>query len=685
MDSERDRARDEGLGRTVTSGGATLRERWRRWTEPREDGRPNRRVIAVFPLLVLAGLLVAVTLGLNGSSVGVVHRQLYGTTDPNLIAGHPLSIRSDEFNTQTVYTISQDQLGLPRYNNALPGGVDMSLNWEAPYTDWSIAFRPHQWGFFGLPLDNAFSLKWWLPFAELLIAAYFLIVAMLPRYPLVGAASAIAFGLSPFVQWWYTPQAVLPLAWGCAAMAGLQWFVFLRAWWSKALLAGGLVLISAQALMGHYAPFIIPTAFVVMAFAVGWVASGKGGRRARLRALVWIGGAGAAAGAIMVLFLTTRSDRIADILGTVYPGTRLTPPGAGKIFERPGLLPWTGLFSADALELPAQGVPLMGNDSESSAFVLTFLFLAPVAAWCLVALWRRKHKLDWNLAAALAVIVLVLAYWYLPGWDGLAHLLFLDRSPLSRSLPGPGLEALVMVPVVGRAIRELPGRKVGWALTIGTAVVFLGAQGLVMAKLQSLGIPVSAGSVSGALILVSAVALVALCRGHYTAAAAFALVVSLVLGATVNPLSRGLFDLRSTPLGQAVLAQAARSPGDWVGIGSTELVTGTLVETGVGGMNGVQGGPRQDRWRELDPEGLYEDQWNRMAYVMWTPGPSAERVFSPQPDVITVRFDACASFEQEHIVNVLVQGAIESPCLEPTDEVAVGNNGFNLYRVVASQ
>ena len=168
-------------------------------------------------------LVVLVSLGISGSSTGVAHESFETSADPDLLLLEPQPIRSDEWAVQSVWTVSQVENGLPVRNEAMPGGVDMTMLWEVPYAEWSAAFRPHNLGFFVLPLDNAFALKWWLPGAALAVACSMFLTSLWPRRPVSAALVSAAFFVSPFFQWWFLPQTLWPAAWSLLLMTAVIW------------------------------------------------------------------------------------------------------------------------------------------------------------------------------------------------------------------------------------------------------------------------------------------------------------------------------------------------------------------------------------------------------------------------------------------------------------------------------
>ncbi len=112
------------------------------------------------------------------------------------------------------------------------------------------------------------------------------------------------------------------------------------------------------------------------------------------------------------------------------------------------------LSSSFALALKAGGW-LGTNSSEASTFFFVGAFLIPVVVWLLVK-WRRTMALPWMLAGASVSILVIVAFIFVPGWDGVAHLLFLDRSIPNRLWIGIGFASTVIMVIL---IRELSSSR----------------------------------------------------------------------------------------------------------------------------------------------------------------------------------------------------------------------------------
>ena len=275
--------------------------------------------------------------------------------------------------------------------------------------------------------------------------------------------------------------------------------------------------------------------------------------------------------------------------------------------------------------------------------------------------------------------VFFLAYLYVPGWDVLAHLLLLDRVTPGRLLIGLGLLSVVLVGVTVRSL-DAHQLRAPWWLAAGLGLVVVAGHLALWRVLSDRPAVFAAAGPWFLIVLGLAVSVVLFARRRVAAAAGLFLTVSVVVGGWVNPLYRGVFDLRETDVARAVDAQDAESPGRWIGVGGA-LVGSILAESGVDGFNGFQGAPNEQTWRELDPSGAYERNWNRFGNVGWTPVPGERRISNPGVDQIQVSFRPCASFEQSIAENVLSDRPLDLPCLQLQDTVAQPLTTYHLYTI----
>ncbi|MBS1838045.1 MAG: hypothetical protein JST64_10165, partial [Actinobacteria bacterium] len=390
----------------------------------------------IFPIVVGVLFIVLTATGLNGSSIGALTAgSKHGS---GIIAGIPRQVRSDEFLVRTPIVAGQAERGFPAEVRSGVGQHDMTVLVDVPTTNWSMLFRPHEWGYLLLPLDHAFAFDWWGLSAVLLLGSYgFLLV--ITRRPLWSSVGAVAFWASPFFAWWYLALSLAVVGYGLGGaallLASFRPGLSARLRWS--LVAGSAFALSCFALT-FYPPFQVPVAIVIAAVVVGWtwqlVARGAASWRS---ILVNTAVAGGATAVVAGLYVLTRLDTLSAIMNTTYPGDRRVDGGGAS----PAYLAsaWFGFkYVQDPTAMRGRVLP---NESEASSFLLLGVFLLPA----LPLLWGRitssSARLRGALIGALVGTALIAVHMYvsLPGL--VARITLLDRVPPQRAVIGLGLGA----------------------------------------------------------------------------------------------------------------------------------------------------------------------------------------------------------------------------------------------------
>ena len=664
---------------------ARIAHSYQQLVAPRASGLPNLLVLTVPPIAAVVVFVVLVALGISGSSTGVFHAFFDAGADPNLIAGTPRGVRSDEWLVQSSWIVSQIEQGFPLFNGSLPGGMDATIQNDLPVWDWSTIFRPHVWGFLGLPLDQGMAVRWWLPALAVFVFAYVFVVTVLPRFPMTALGLATALLLSPVLQWWFLPTTLWPVAWCFATLVALHWAFASSRLWVRVVAAVAAGYLAVTMAMSIYVPFIVPAAIVVLCVAGFEVVSQRAADRLAWKSIVLrlvpLAAAAALALAALFVWIRTRWATIEAVTSTVYPGERLEVTGTTDTL--PELV---ALVSAPFQRMLLQtDIPALGgNQSEAAAPLLLGVFLLiPAIAVALrprVGTGRAVRRIDWRLIGPIVATVVVLAFLLVPGWDWIAHGAMLDRSTSSRIRLALVLTALITSVYLIRRIRDT-GRPAGWWSVLAAAALTVGSS--LMAYFALTGDAMPPLGVSWILVTVLlTIAVVAFPRGWAGAGAAALLAASVLLGWGVNPLYSGVYDLRDTEAGRAVeRLNEARPDSRWVGIGGF-IPTATLVQSGVLQYNGVQTYPPREMWEEIDPAGEFEQQWNRLGNVNWTAAEGAPEVSNPVRDQILVTFDSCSEFAQAHVDFVLSEQRLDQACAREVEEFEGRRAMFRIYEVV---
>ncbi|TFD32754.1 hypothetical protein E3T34_07780 [Cryobacterium sp. TMT1-62] len=652
-----------------------------RLIQPTRFGLPSLFVSLWFPALLLIAFILLVAFAVSGSSTGV-YWSYFGTgQDPSLLLGEPRPIRSDEWLVQSSWVASQYQQGFGVFNQTLPGGMDATVQNDLPTMDWSSIFRPHLLGLLALPFDQGMAVRWWLPAFVMVGACYSFAVSLLPKHPLSAALLSGALFLTPVIQWWFLPTTIWPVALAFLGMTGTVWMLRHPALWVRVGWAAAIAYVAVATAMSIYAPFIVPAALVVVFFLIGFSLSEARSQSVSfqtvlLRLLPLIA-AGLGAGAVLSIWIVTRIETIQALLGTVYPGQR---------FEKTGTVGFEGLIGLMGgpfdQALLNQGVNGLGaNQSEASSVLMIALFMVIPLVWLITQQWSENRVVDWLAVSIVTCTMVILAFMFLPGWDSLAHVMFLDRSSASRMRLGLAILGIVAIVVTSERLQSARVRILPWSVSwVASGAVILSVV-VPWAYLRTAAPDTIALSPSWKIAtLLLMICVVLFTRARLLAGSAAFLLAASIIGLGVNPLYVGVFRLNETAVGTAVQEIDLREPGTWVGIGSV-VPTAVLVQAGVEAMNGVQTYPPEEMWDEIDPSGKYEGVWNRLANVGWEPGVGEPSVSTPVRDQIRITFDSCSSFGQKHVDYVLTDVPLDQECAVLIDDFTEGPSQHFIYRV----
>jgi hypothetical protein len=684
-----------------------------RYSDPASarDGALGRALrVAAFPLLVVFAAVVLTALGLSGTSVGMAHATATTAAhDPDLVAGAPRAIRSDEWNVATPLIVAQSHRGYARYSVSGLGRHDLTVVLDIPNTDWSTAFKPWDLAMLALDVSHGFAARWWAMSVILLLGAYLLLWELTRRID-VAVAFSLGLWLSPFFHWWYESITLVPVGMSMLALAGLLWA--LRATTVASRVAG--LAVAAYCAVGFvlvfYPPFQIPLVLILGAIGLAEVV-----RRLRddgltvRRVLVDIGSVGVVVVGVLAAYYLHASATIAAVTGTVYPGARRVQGGGTSLLQ---------LLSAPfGVPLADRGASLtFTNQSEISSF----LFLGPFALLQLFRLRLGEFGRRWRpMLIGASAGFLVIAAWYFVGLPAAAaHLLLLDRVPADRSMVGVGVGGFLLMALYcaadlepadpgpaepgaagadvpsaagrpSRAVRVLKRRVATGAVACGVLAfglyVWAGHQFQIAVPQLGLGPwSVALWSAAAAVVVWATSARKVLLGG----------VVMVVFGAVVslaaNPLYRGVGPLTSSPLLSA-FTSAARAPGDparttWLSLAGPG-VNDVLVASGLPNVNGVQIYPDRATWKVLDPGGRNVGAWNRYANLAFVAGPagSATAVSSPRQDVVLITLDPCGAAAAALGIGFVVSPQpVEAACLQPVAVDRFGPLGLHAYTRTAS-
>lgn len=631
--------------------------------------REPRRAVWILPVVVIVGVLTLTALGISGTSTPELTPGR--ATDGSVLAGTPRAVRSDEWMVRTPLIVSQVERGFPRYAQVGVGEHDMSVISDLPTLGWPEVFRPHQIGYFVLPVANGLAFEWWAPVAFLMLGVYALVLVVFRDWRWAALSSIVLYG-SPFLHWWYHPDTFGMLGWAAAAVAAILWSFEpesegWRRWW-LVVFAGYAAACFALFL---YPPAQIPIIFVMLAVLIGVAVPRLLEGSWRLRRIV-INSAIAVGGVALVVgaFVITRRPAIAAMAGTVYPGARRVAGGSGSVetlFQ--GWYGWEYARTDTAMR-----GSVFVNESEASSFLFLGLLLIlglPFVWRSIFDVGRRTRFLIIGVLVAIAVLLTHL----LIGFPAIINrITLLDRVNESRVLLGLGFASVLILVLLGTAMADVSIAR--WRrIAAGALVTVIGASYVwsLGTLLRDGGAPVTPKAAAFTVLLFVIPAALWFWKPLVSMSALA--VIGLAVSLPANPFVRGLDPLTSSPFATMVRdIHRADGNDDGVWITDTWDSSSVITAAGVNNLSGVNLYPNADAWRVLDPEGRYEDVWNRYAITRWTFDPTATIpvITLVQDDVVAVRLDPCGvQLDQLGVNHIVTAGRLLADVAPPACLTAV--------------
>lgn len=600
-----------------------------------------------FPIFLLLLLLLLTSLRLHGSSVGIYNYFFYGSDkDPNLIYGHPRGIRSDEWLVLTPWTVSQVHNDFKPESSIYLAGQNFLFS-DIPTKHWSTIFKPQNLLFLILPVEYAFSFKWWFKGFLLIFSLYLIFMLITNENYFISIMGSIAAFFTPTIQWWYSTSA--PETISFAALALYFFIQAVQKMAKKERWGLNLFLFSYFAICFgfiFYPPFQIPSGLTIL--TIGGLYLLLVSKKHSIKPmLVPILGALSVIIFTGMLFYIQNKDPIYKITNTSYPGKRFS------LGKDASFLPKViyGFYNLQLLYDKNIVPPILGNQSEASSFSPTSLLLLPLLG-IVIASSTKRNSPEKLLTAGCAAIPVLLFVWGIFGLPQfLAKALLLQYVPPSRSIP-----YLAVMNIVGCVYFLTASKYVDQSqkldilriVSIIYVFLFVLAIGIHLREKypQYIYNPLKILVISSA----NAVLVGALAFRKEKTAMGMLLLLSFISSAQVNPIYRGLSPLQNSE----VISELPARKNDVVFASYYPWLTNYLAANGFRVLNGTYYFPNVDFWHSFDPNGDYLHIYNRYAHIFLT--------HTNDPDQITI------SLMQQDVVQIEI-----SPCNKKLEEIGVNH------------
>jgi hypothetical protein len=370
--------------------------------------------------------------------------------------------------------------------------------------------------------------------------------------------------------------------------------------------------------------------------------------------------------------MLTRLDTVKAIKGTTYPGDRVVASGGYSARD------FMDGFASFELQRDVRS-HYRAIQSESSNFIMLWPFLILPSCYLAYRTWRKKRTICFPLVflGGLAALLCLRLFVTMPGIFG--KLLLLSSIPHQRLIIGFGFLNLLLLLVIMQQLRKqgLPRRIAVAAGAIAVMVQLLVGLGI---RHDYPGYLSSKGLIVVLSLVIGAIVYLILARKE---TAGVMLLLALCLGSTygIHPLYRGLGELTSSRMvSEAQKVQGDRAAG-WTFVGDiTE--NNLLVAGGIKSYAATYPYPQAAVDHAWDPEGKFENVYNRYAYANFVPASAQRENFNlVGVDSYTIRYDPCDDRFKRYITRVVSEVKLEGECLVEGPTLRYPNKEFFYYAV----
>jgi hypothetical protein len=634
-----------------------------------------------FPVILAVPVVIFTSLQISGTSLGVLNTLFYGDQhDSSLVAGTPRPIRSDEWlvNTQTI--ISQAKLGYPQFNPRIGNGENMSLDPGIPYKNWSEIFRPQNLIYFVLPLANAFAFQWWILGYLLITSCYFFILTLAPRKRLIAVSLSLALFFSGVVQWWYEYSTLACLYYPLFIATAVMCLTRQKQRIHKILLCIAITYLMACFALLLYPPFQVVCGLALVAFLAGyfWKSYAEWGRHKTLLIIGSLAVCGICALVVVGLFVITRSNVIAALGQTSYPGRRSSSSGGFNLIHL--LSSQLGYQFTSATDAAQYQIGIVTNQSEASNFLLLTPLLFIPNLILIYKDWRKQRHIDPLLVTLTSCFILFMLHLFVPAFSPIAKVFLLGEVPTSRLLVGMGLLNVFMF--VALVLRGDTLNKDYWFPKKFS--MFYALAVLLLDLVIDIHVHETSGTFVGiyravAFSLPLPIIMYLLLRRRFLGAAILYFAFTFFISFQVNPLYRGLGIVTKNPISQAMVRTNGDSDKRW--IVDSVTVESLAIANGLHSLSGVYYYPQKSLWSSV-PNAQYTS-YNRYAHVTF--GFFASSTAKPQlelaaQDQFRVTTGICSSYlKKEDVGFVLTSQKLNGACISKTTSVSTQTTSFYIY------
>ena len=526
-------------------------------------------------------------------------------------------IRSDEWLVGTPMKLSAQYTHYGEYNDILRAEKSTNLSASGLYLSYSALARPLDWGYFLFGAAYGLSLSWSAFLVITFLVSFELCLIISKQKRLIALLGAVLITFSAYFLWWSFVSWIMT---GQAALVCVYYFMHAKNRWTRAASGIGIAIFGAYFITALYPAWQVPAGYLYLGILV-WMLISDRAILKKFSKRDWgiLAFSLAFLASIVVSYFLDSREYMNSILDTVYPGNRVSYGGysINKMF-----------YYLQSLLYPVKDI---GNPCEPAGFLSFYPIPTILAIYMLI---KKKGK-DLLTMILLGISALLTVYCVVELPHMLAKVLLLTYSMPSRLIDIVGfMQIYLLVAALSRfdGIKKMKPAS-AWIvsiLSIEAAVYYCYTAFPSYLSLKELFL------IANVFIIVCVLLLTEIRPRLQNALLIGIICVSLVSGLMVNPIVKGLDAIYSKPAAGAVGTLVKEDPdAKWVSLDNI-VDSGFLVACGAPTINSVNYIPNYALWKILDPQGKYNESYNRYAHMIIKLSADPTTVTLDSADMITL-------------------------------------------------
>ena len=624
-------------------------------------------------LIAIVILVICVIFELSGSSIAYLGNYI-GSADGGTLFGIPRGIRVDEYGVLTPFSCSQyyNHSGLyPYFSETIRGTMtDTAIVYGLP--SWSVAtvFRPTFWGYLLFGPAKGLSFFWVSRFLALFLVSFEFAMLYTRRNKWLSLTFSLLICFAPTIQWWFAINELIEmLVFGQSALLCVYYYIRTKQIKYKIILPLVFFWCAGGYILAFYPAWQVPLIYVFAAMFIYIILTERRQFTFVLkRDLPVIAGSMVLLAASLVCIYIKSQDTIAAVMNTVYPGGRTSTGGGGflQLFKY-----GAGIF------LPLFNSGLNTNACETSAFFDLFP-LGLLLSFYVIFIEKKKDRMLIPLLAVQAIL-LIFCVFGLP--MPIAKISLLNHTTIFRTILATGFVNILLL------IRSLSliERKPKTGYVIGLAIVLSVAVGLLCRFATGSYIGLLKGAILFIILFIGfALALLSVSQTGKKRFTVFCIAILVLSGGLVNPVQKGLATVYENDTVEAVQSISENDDGLWI-VEHSYPVTNIPIMVGAPTINSTNVYPDIDRWHLLDPDGQYEDVYNRYAHIeiSLTEEDTAFELLNPDLFFINLNYGDLSKLNVKYILTSKDYDHFENVHFRLTKKAESGE--FRIYEVTYTE